>query len=109
MDPGEPDVAQRALDVISDVVRRYDIDAVHLDDYFYPYPITAEPAGSDVQPSDIDFPDEVSWQKYLKSGGKSLRVDWRRDNINRLVRDTYIAVHVIKPWGKFGISPFGLG
>ena len=73
MDPGDEAVRQRALDVISDVVRRYDIDGVHLDDYFYPYP-----------ENNGDFPDEPSWQNYH---GRLSRDAWRRDNINRFVRE----------------------
>ena len=135
MDPGEPDAARHTLAVINDVVRRYDIDGVHLDDYFYPYPIPTPPelivgaakaangapqaiaatAASTIalaQPTetrpDLDFPDEPSWQRYKNSGGKRMRNDWRRDNINQLVKTLYREVHAVKPWVKVGISPFGL-
>ena len=104
MDPGEPDAAQRLLDVIGDVLRRYDVDGVHIDDYFYPYPVKL---ASD-QP-EIDFPDEPSWQRYLITGGKLGHADWRRNNIDRLVQTMHAAIHSEKPWVKFGISPFGLG
>jgi uncharacterized lipoprotein YddW (UPF0748 family) len=108
LDPGEPVAAQRLLDVVRDVVRRYDVDGVHVDDYFYPYPVKA---GAD-QP-DIDFPDELSWSRYLDalapSQPKPLRADWRRENINRLVKEMHAAIHAEKQWVKFGISPFGLG
>ncbi len=116
MDPGDSDAARHTLAVISDVVRRYDIDGVHVDDYFYPYPVKAPPvatpggtlpAKADELP-DLDFPDELSWQRYKKGGGKLTRADWRRDNINQFVRTMYRAVHTIKPWVKVGISPFGL-
>ena len=144
MDPGEPDAARHTLAVITDVVRRYDIDGVHLDDYFYPYPIpapidptvvgAAKPANAALptiatkgapEPSrgaapttqlalpseagaDLGFPDEPSWQRYKNSGGKLTRAAWRRDNVNQLVRTLYREVHLVKPWVKVGISPFGL-
>ncbi|MEO7253377.1 MAG: family 10 glycosylhydrolase [Casimicrobium sp.] len=116
MDPGEPDAARHTLAVIADVVRRYDIDGVHLDDYFYPYPVKVPPvmaANGTVltkaeELPDLDFPDEPSWQRYKKEGGKMARADWRRDNINRLVKTLYREVHAAKPWVKVGISPFGL-
>jgi uncharacterized lipoprotein YddW (UPF0748 family) len=94
MDPGDEAVRQRGLDVIADVVRRYDIDGVHLDDYFYPYP-----------EKDLDFPDEPSWQSYR---GPMSRSEWRRDNINRFVRDLYGTVKSIRPSVEVGISPFGI-
>ncbi|HEY7116152.1 MAG TPA: family 10 glycosylhydrolase, partial [Tepidisphaeraceae bacterium] len=99
LDPGEPEAAQRTLDVILDVVRRYDIDGVHLDDYFYPYKEYL---------NNQDFPDDASWQKYQKSGGQLARADWRRDNVNRLIRDLYAGIKRIKPHVKFGVSPFGV-
>ncbi len=116
MDPGETDAARHTLGVIADVVRRYDIDGVHIDDYFYPYPIKAPPlttAGGTVPQAieerpDLDFPDDPSWQRYKAGGGKLDRANWRRDNINQLVSTLYRAVHAAKPWVKVGISPFGL-
>ena len=103
MDPGEPAAAQRLIDVVRDVVRRYDVDGVHIDDYFYPYPAKL----GDGQP-DIEFPDEPSWKRYVATGGKFSRADWRRDNVNRLVNTLNTVVHTEKAWVKFGISPFGL-
>ncbi len=94
MDPGDPAVRQRAIDVIADVIRRYDVDGVHLDDYFYPYP-----------ENDADFPDEGTWQNYR---GPLSRDQWRRDNINRFVRDLYTSVKAIRPSVEVGISPFGI-
>ena len=113
MDPGEPDAARHTLAVITDVVRRYDIDGVHLDDYFYPYPIpvpapTRELASPNEPRADLDFPDDPAWQRYQKTGGKLSRAGWRRDNVNRLVSTLYQAVHAEKAWVKVGISPFGL-
>ena len=116
MDPGEPSAARHTLAVIADVVRRYDIDGVHIDDYFYPYPVKVPPSTAPegtVMPTaeeraDLDFPDEASWQRYRMTGGKLDRANWRRDNINQLVRTLYRDVHAAKPWVKVGISPFGL-
>ncbi|HET7565366.1 MAG TPA: family 10 glycosylhydrolase [Gemmatimonadaceae bacterium] len=102
LDPGEPRVRQHVIRVITDVVRRYDIDGVHFDDYFYPY------KEKDSTGKDIDFPDSASWTRYVKSGGTLSRDDWRRQNVNILIRDLYHAIKQEKPWVKFGISPFGI-
>ena len=103
LDPGEPAAATHTLTVIEDVVRRYDIDGVHIDDYFYPYPVTG-PDGRD-----RPFPDEPSWQRYRRLGGLLARDDWRRSNVDRLVEAIYHTVHQVKPWLRMGISPFGIG
>lgn len=103
LDPGEPEAQEHTLAVILDVVKRYDVDGVHFDDYFYPYPIADE-----ATKKEIDFPDEPSWQKYRSSGGKLARADWRRDNINRLVERLYAGIKAEKPWVLLGISPFGI-
>ena len=119
MDPGEPAAAKRLLDVVRDVVRRYDVDGVHIDDYFYPYPVKAALDASSASPAisaisaipdqpDVDFPDDASWQRYVAGGGRLNRSDWRRDNVNRLVQTLNNAIHAEKPWVKFGISPFAL-
>jgi uncharacterized lipoprotein YddW (UPF0748 family) len=119
MDPGDALAARRTLDVVSDVVRRYDVDGVHIDDYFYPYPIAAPQApGAKAKPAKsaepapapmLDFPDEPSWKLYREGGGRLARADWRRQNVDQLVERIYQGIHRIKPWVKFGISPFGLG
>ena len=106
MDPGEEVAAQRTLDVIVDVVRRYDIDGVHLDDYFYPYPVSV--AGS-MPAIEQDFPDDASWQRYVDLGGGLSRADWRRRNVDLLMERIYYAIHREKSWVRFGVSPFGLG
>lgn len=111
MDPGEPFAAERTLAVIRDVVRRYDLDGVHIDDYFYPYPIQAPlPPGApkDAPRTEIGFPDEPAWQRYVAGGGRLSRADWRRDHVNRLVQRIHETIRAEKPWVKFGISPFGL-
>jgi uncharacterized lipoprotein YddW (UPF0748 family) len=107
MDPGEPEAARRTTEAILDVVRRYDIDGVHIDDYFYPYPAKAPGAGGSAP--DLDFPDGPAWQSYLLGGGALSRADWRRRNVNQLVERLHAAIHREKPWVRFGISPFGLG
>jgi uncharacterized lipoprotein YddW (UPF0748 family) len=94
LDPGEPESARRTLEVIVDVTRRYDIDGVHIDDYFYPYPEKDEP-----------FPDGNVYRRY--GGGLTLN-DWRRKNVDDFVRDVYKAIHEVKPWVQFGVSPFGV-
>jgi uncharacterized lipoprotein YddW (UPF0748 family) len=121
MDPAEPLAARRTLDVISEVVRNYDVDGIHIDDYFYPYPITS-PAPATIPPTtptvssdpqkpqpELDFPDDPAWQRYLTLGGKLSRTDWRRQQVDYLVEDIYRTIHRIKPWVRFGVSPFGLG
>jgi uncharacterized lipoprotein YddW (UPF0748 family) len=101
LDPGERAVQDYSLSVVMDVVKRYDIDGVHFDDYFYPY------KEKDANGRDLDFPDQTSWEKY-GSGGNLSREDWRRDNVNTFVRRVYESIKAIKPWVKFGVSPFGI-
>ena len=97
VDPGEPAAREYVLSIITDLVRRYDVDGVHIDDYFYPYPVKG--AGS--------FPDGATWERYgVKSG--MTRDDWRRDNINDFVRSMYRTVKSTKPSVQVGISPFGI-
>ena len=102
LDPGEPLVHEHSLRVVLDVVRRYDVDGVHFDDYFYPY------REKDAAGKVVDFPDNPSWRKYQKTGGKLTRDDWRRDNVNRFVQRFHSSVKAVKPWVKVGISPFGI-
>jgi uncharacterized lipoprotein YddW (UPF0748 family) len=102
MDPGDPAVQAHSLAVIRDVVRRYDVDGAHIDDYFYPYKEKDE-AGKE-----IPFPDDASWEKYRAGGGTLERDDWRRENVNQFVKRMYEAIHAEKKWVRFGISPFGI-
>lgn len=102
MDPGEPAVREHTVRVILDVVRRYDIDGVHLDDYFYPY------SENDASGRKIEFPDSGSYARYRGSGGALALDDWRRDNVNQLVHDLYVGIKALKPTVKFGVSPFGI-
>ncbi len=92
--PGLPQVRDWVTKVVTDVVRRYDVDGVHFDDYFYPYP------GNGTR-----FADAATHAKY----GKGVKLaDWRRDNVNELVAQVSRAVHGTKAYVKFGISPFGI-
>ena len=102
MDPGEEGAAAHTLAVMADVVRRYDVDGVHIDDYFYPYPLTREGA-------EVPFPDDPAWNRYRAAGGSLAREDWRRANVDNLVQAMYREVHRIQPHVRVGISPFGLG
>lgn len=102
MDPGEKTVRARTVRVVVDVVKRYDVDGIHLDDYFYPYP------ENDRRGRAIPFPDRASWRKYQAAGGTMSRDAWRRENVNTLVRELDQAIHAAKPWVRFGISPFGI-
>ncbi|MFM8007139.1 MAG: glycoside hydrolase family 10 protein, partial [Dolichospermum sp.] len=97
MDPGAKIVQDRAYNVIIDVVRRYDVDAIHLDDYFYPYPISGQP-----------FPDHQNYAAYQAKGGKLSLADWRRENVNQMVLRLSQGIKATKPDVKFGISPFGI-
>ncbi|MEO7167141.1 MAG: family 10 glycosylhydrolase [Chthoniobacterales bacterium] len=98
IDPGEPEAREYVIRVITDIARRYGVDGIHLDDYFYPYPLSS---GSS------SFPDDASWQRYGAKSGLS-RADWRRENINDFVRSMYRAVKVVRPRARVGISPFGI-
>jgi len=102
MDPGSTEVQEHSIRVILDVVHRYDIDGVHLDDYFYPYPIQGEDG------TDIEFPDDRTWNQYVASGGALSRGDWRRRSVDAFVETLYGAVKRDKPWVRVGISPFGI-
>lgn len=94
IDPGIPEARQYVIDVICDVVRRYDIDAVHMDDYFYPYPAGAKPFGDA--------------KTYAKYGHGTPLADWRRNNISLFVSQLNTSIKHIKPYMKLGISPFGI-
>jgi uncharacterized lipoprotein YddW (UPF0748 family) len=114
MDPGEEAASSQTLAVVLDVVRRYDIDGVHVDDYFYPYPIDATGADNGALDGrggkqELPFPDWASWQRYTAGGGKLDRAAWRRQNVNKLIEALYTGIHREKSWVRFGISPFGVG
>jgi uncharacterized lipoprotein YddW (UPF0748 family) len=102
LNPTNPEVQDHSLRVILNVVRRYDVDGIHLDDYFYPY----KENGPDKKP--LPFPDDDTWTAYQKADGKLSRDDWRRAAINRFVERLYHEVKSTKPLVKVGISPFGI-
>ena len=101
MDPGLPEVMEYNLDVVMDVVNRYDIDGIHFDDYFYPYP--PNHMGSS---SENEALDDSTFAKYPR--GFTNKSDWRRNNIDMFVEMLHDSIQVVKPWVKFGISPFGI-
>ncbi|MFF8409536.1 glycoside hydrolase family 10 protein [Streptomyces omiyaensis] len=94
-DPGLPEVRRFVQEAMLDAVRRYDIDAVHWDDYFYPYPVAGE-----------TFADDASYARY--GGGFRSRADWRRNNTDLLVSEMSARIKEVKPRVAFGISPFGV-
>ena len=102
LDPTSTEAQKYSVDVIADVVRRYDIDGVHFDDYFYPY------AEQDAAGKDIDFPDDENWRAYQAKGGKLGRDDWRRSHVDAFIKAVGRAIKQIKPDVVYGISPFGI-
>lgn len=100
LDPGIPEVRDYVINVVMDIVRRYDVDGIHFDDYFYPYPS----AGG--TPTPPRFNDNATFAAFPR--GFTNQNDWRRDNINLLIQRTYDSIKIIKPWTKFGVSPFGI-
>ncbi len=100
--PGSDFVKQRAIQVMVDVTKRYNIDAVHMDDYFYPYPKTSNGKTYD------QFDDSAVYGKYRSKGGKLDVRDWRRAQIDGFVSDLYRSIKKTNPAVKFGISPFGI-
>lgn len=95
LNPGLQESSDYICRVAADIVSRYDIDGFHIDDYFYPYPVAGK-----------DIPDQITFQQY--NHGFSNIKDWRRDNVSRFVKLLGETVHRIKPWVKFGVSPFGI-
>jgi len=108
MDPGEPAAAEHTLAVVADLLRRYAVDGVHIDDYFYPYPVPAKPAAGPGS-AELPFPDDAPWARYTAAGGTLPREAWRRNNVDRLVERLHDTVHAVRPGTRFGISPFGIG
>lgn len=98
-DPGLPENRSYICEVVRDIVSRYEVDAIHMDDYFYPYPVAGKP-----------FPDDASFAAYAASQGfsASQRDDWRRNNVNLLIQQLKYTIAGTKPWVRFGISPFGI-
>lgn len=112
LDPSDTEVQEYSLSVVLDVVKRYDIDGVHFDDYFYPY------AEKDEKGNKIEFPDDANYQKYLETAQKMSRPnmqriplkrdDWRRANVNQFIEAVGREIKKIKPAVMYGISPIGV-
>lgn len=102
LDPSDREVQKYSLSVVLDVVKRYDVDGIHFDDYFYPYP------EKDAGGNKIEFPDDANWQKYKNAGGKLSRDDWRRKNVDDFIESVGRESKRIKPFVLYGISPFGI-
>lgn len=95
LNPGLRENREYIIKVVDDIVERYDIDGIHMDDYFYPYPVAG-----------LQIPDDREYA--ANSNGISNRDDWRRDNVNVFIKECGEAIHRLKPWVKFGVSPFGI-
>lgn len=97
LDPGSPEAIKLITDGVAEILKNYDVDGIHFDDYFYP---------SKSECNGKDFNDSKSFEKY--KGSFTNKDDWRRNNINTLVKSTYDTVKAIKPQAQFGISPFAI-
>lgn len=93
-DPGNKEVQAYVTNIVRDVVSRYDLDAIHFDDYFYPYPLAGR-----------DFPDDASFARY---GNGLKKADWRRSNVDSIIHKLGKAIKQENKFCKFGISPFGV-
>lgn len=95
LNPGQPEAQMYVRDIVMDIVNRYDVDGIHFDDYFYPYPVKGEV-----------FADDESFRNYNPKG---LSLDnWRRNNVTQVIRSVSDSIRSVKPWVQFGISPFGV-
>jgi uncharacterized lipoprotein YddW (UPF0748 family) len=95
--PGLSETRNHVARVVADIVRRYDVDAIHFDDYFYPYPLRG-----------IDFPDEATFVRFPRGFGRDQKNEWRRDNVDLIIKQLKDTIKSIKPHVEFGISPFGV-
>lgn len=95
LDPSSKEVQDISYAVVMDVVKRYDVDGIHFDDYFYPY-------------GDGSFPDDENWETYTTNGGSLSREDWRRSHVNAFIERVYNGIKKEKRHVKFGLSPFGI-
>lgn len=96
-DPGYDETRNFLNQVVEDLVERYDIDAIHFDDYFYPYKVAGE-----------EFPDSKSFAQNPRGFSSNQKNDWRRNNVNMVIAELQQTIKCIKPWVEFGISPFGV-
>lgn len=94
-DPAYPENRQLISNVVKDIIQRYDVDAIHFDDYFYPYPGKAGKFNNDAA-------------SYAKFGNGMDREDWRRHNVDLLIEQVHNTIEQTKPWVRFGIAPFGI-
>ncbi len=95
LNPAIPECRNFICHVVGDIVRRYDVDGLHIDDYFYPYPAAGQ-----------TIPDDQLFRSNPR--GFTNKGDWRRDNVNLFIRQLSDTIHQNKPWVKFGVSPFGI-
>lgn len=95
LNPAFKECRDYICDVVKDIVERYDVDGLHIDDYFYPYPVAG-----------VEIPDEAQYR--AAPNGMKNRDDWRRYNVNLFIQQVYETIHATKPWVKFGVSPFGI-
>jgi uncharacterized lipoprotein YddW (UPF0748 family) len=95
--PGLDETREFLNRVVEDVVERYDIDAIHFDDYFYPYRVAGE-----------EFPDEAAFRANPRGFAPNQKDDWRRNNVNMVIAELQQTIKGIKPWVEFGVSPFGV-
>ena len=93
-DPGIPENREYIGKIVDDILARYDVDGIHFDDYFYPYPVRGKVIADD--------------KTYRKYGGKMKLADWRRHNVDLLIEDIHRRISATKPWVRFGVSPFGI-
>lgn len=95
LNPGKPEVTQRIVDICREIVTNYDVDGILYDDYFY---LSGTPASADADLYTI----------YTEGGGTLSQNDWRRDNVNQMVKAVYDMIQTVKPWVRFGVSPAGV-
>lgn len=94
-DPGLNENRRYICQIAADIVRRYDVDGIHMDDYFYPYPVAG-----------MTIPDQATYITH-KNGIDNVD-DWRRYNVNLFMEMMHDSIRAVKPWVKFGVSPFGI-
>ena len=99
MKPTDPKTQAHTTEVVMDLIGRYDLDGIHFDDYFYPYPSYN---------NGKDFPDQEDWKAYQATGGNLSKGDWRRSAVDSFIHQLYDKIKAQKPHVKFGISPFGI-
>ena len=99
LNPTNKNAMNHSLSVVYDIVKRYNVDGIHFDDYFYPYPSYNDGK---------DFPDNEDWKKSKKNLFIVNKNDWRRRSVNKFIKKVYRGINKIKPNVLFGISPFGI-